>query len=282
MPLLFIEGLKVSLKLSAKIICLFLLVGHLCHAETIIRYQDNSQSVKSYSPYFIGQLKLALEHTVEEFGEVTFVPLSVSMSTERKFLSLSTGVTDIMWTTTTKEREEQALAIKIPLLKNMLGKRIFVIRKKDQAKFSSIRTLAELANFTAIQGNGWPDVINMRNAGLTVETMEWHPNMHRLVVDSIVDYYPRSVLEVLDEFSSVNNPQLIIEQDLLLSYHLSNYFFVAKNNTKLAKRVELGLQKSMQDGSFETFFNQYPGHLAALSLLKNRRTFDLEKLRKNQ
>jgi membrane-bound lytic murein transglycosylase MltF len=129
----------------------------------------------------------------------------------------------------------------------------------------------------AIQGTGWPDVTKMRSAGLRVETMEWHPNMHKLVSDGIVDYYPRSVLEVIDELHSINNPHLIIEQNLLLSYDLLNYFFVAKDNLSLAKRIKIGLQKSMEDGSFDTYFKQYPGHSDALDLLNNRRIFDLEK-----
>jgi hypothetical protein len=268
----------VSFKLVCKVLLLLTFSAPpLCRAETIIRYQDNSKVVKSYSPYYIGLLKLVIEHTVEEFGDVTFVPLSVSMSTDRKFVSLTTGMTDIMWTTTTEDREEQALAIKIPLLKGLLGKRVFVIRTEDQSKFSTIQSLAELAKYVAIQGTGWPDVTKMRSAGLRVETMEWHPNMHKLVSDGIVDYYPRSVLEVIDELHSINNPHLIIEQNLLLSYDLLNYFFVAKDNLSLAKRIKIGLQKSMEDGSFDTYFKQYPGHSDALDLLNNRRIFDLEK-----
>jgi hypothetical protein len=268
----------VSFKLVCKVLLLLTFSAPpLCRAETIIRYQDNSKVVKSYSPYYIGLLKLVIEHTVEEFGDVTFVPLSVSMSTDRKFVSLTTGMTDIMWTTTTEDREEQAIAIKIPLLKGLLGKRVFVIRTEDQSKFSTIQSLAELAKYVAIQGTGWPDVTKMRSAGLRVETMEWHPNMHKLVSDGIVDYYPRSVLEVIDELHSINNPHLIIEQNLLLSYDLLNYFFVAKDNLSLAKRIKIGLQKSVEDGSFDTYFKQYPGHSDALDLLNNRRIFDLEK-----
>lgn len=245
-------------------------------AETLIRYQDNSQSVKSYSPYFVGLLKLVIEHTVDEYGSVTFVTLPVSMSTDRKFASLTSGLTDIMWTTTTPAREAQALAIKVPLLKGMLGKRVFVIRSQDQSRFSSIKDLHELAKLTAIQGTGWPDVTKMRHAGLTVETMDWQPNLHKLVSDGIVDYYPRSVLEVSDELKALNNPQLSIEADLLLKYDLLNYFFVNKDNTVLAQRMILGLHKIMQDGCFDAYFKDYPGHIEALALLNKRRIFDLE------
>lgn len=267
-----------SIKLLSKLALLLTVSASLCQAETVIRYQDNSQAVKSYSPYYVGLLKLVVEKTVAELGEVTFVALPVSMSTERKFVSLTTGMTDIMWTTTTADREALAHAIKIPLLKGLLGKRVFVIHKKDREKFSNIHTLAELAKLTAIQGFGWPDVTKMRNAGLKVDTMEWHPNMHKLVSDGIVDYYPRSVLEVIDELSSINDPDLLIEQNLLLNYDLLNYFFVAKHNQSLADRITLGLQKSMLDGSFAAYFKQYPGHSEALNLLSNRRVFDLEKL----
>lgn len=58
------------------------------------------------------------------------------MTTERKFVSLASGMTDILWTSTTASRESRALAIKIPLLKGLLGKRVLVIRVKEQAKFA--------------------------------------------------------------------------------------------------------------------------------------------------
>lgn len=114
---------------------------------------------------------------------------------------------------------------------------------------------------TAIQGINWPDVIKMRNAGLTVETIQWPPtNMHKLVSEGIVDYYPRSVLEVFHELQSINNPQRAIEKNLMLVYDIEDYFFVAKENKKLADRVTLGLQRIIQNGRFDNYMKQFPGH----------------------
>ncbi|KXI30250.1 type 2 periplasmic-binding domain-containing protein [Paraglaciecola hydrolytica] len=269
-----------SLNLSRKIITLVMLIAvsiPLCFAKDVIRYQDNSANIKSFSPYFIGLLKLVVEHSVVEYGEVELVALSGAMSNARKFASLDSDVMDILWTTTSTEREKQALAVKIPLLKGMFGYRALMIRKDDQAKFSAITSLQELAQLTAIQGQDWPEVKTMRKAGLNVATMEWIPKLYRLVSEGKVDYYPRSILEIQDEVAGAEVDNLAIESSIILKYQNETYFFVAKNNTKLAKRLEYGLLKSMENGSFEHYFTHYGNNAAALKLLSgSRRIFNLD------
>ena len=267
-------------RLNCKVLT-FLLVSaafyNLANAKDVIRYQDNSATVKSYSPYFIGLLKLVVEHSVAEYGEAELVALPVSMSTARKFASLDSDVMDVLWTTSDAEREKQALAVKIPLLKGMFGYRVFMIRQADQAKFSAINTLHELAQLTAIQGQDWPEVQILRNAGLKVETLEWNSSLYKLVSNGIVDYYPRSILEIQSEVVDAAADNLAIEQSILLHYNYSNYFFVAKNNFKLAKRLEYGLLRSIEDGSFEKYYINYGDHANALKMLNgSRRVFNLE------
>ena len=246
-------------------------------AKDVIRYQDNSSQIKSYSPYFIGLLKLVVAQSVAEFGKVEFLALEVTMSNARKFASLDSDVIDVLWTTTNAERDKQALAIKIPLLKGMFGYRALLIRQQDQAKFSAIASLNDLAKLTAIQGQDWPEVEILRKAGLNVETMEWNPKLYRLVSEGKADYYPRSIVDIYDEIANAEAENLAIEQNILLRYHNEAYFFVAKNNTKLANRLEYGLRKSIEDGSFEQYFTQYGNNATALKLLDgSRRVFNLD------
>tara|TARA_R110000868_G_scaffold26264_3_gene101412 strand:- start:3024 stop:3836 length:813 start_codon:yes stop_codon:yes gene_type:complete len=266
-----------SLSKIASLAILSMLTVSSAFAKDIIRYQDNSTHIKSYAPYFIGLLKHVLKQSEAKYGEVELVALAVTMSRARKFASLDSDVMDVLWTSTSTELEKQALAVKIPLVKGMFGYRALMIRTQDQARFSAITSLTELAKLTAIQGQDWAEVEKMRRAGLTVATMEWNPKMYKLVSEGKVDYYPRSIIDIHDEVANTDTDNLAIEQSLLLSYHNNAYFFVAKNNTKLAERLEYGLLKSMEDGSFEHYFNTYGNNAAALKFLDgSRRVFNLD------
>ncbi|WP_158971372.1 ABC transporter substrate-binding protein [Paraglaciecola sp. L3A3] len=248
-----------------------------CFAKEVIRYEDNTSQIKSFAPYFIGLLKLAVEQSAEEYGEVEFVPIEVLMSDARKFVSLNSNLIDVSWTTYTSDHEQQALAVKIPLLKGMFGYRVLLIRKNEQAKFSSIKSINQLAELTALQGKGWSEVQLMRNAGLKVKTMDWTPKFYQLVSNGSVDYYPRSVMDIHNELANAKAENLAIEQTLLLKFRNNAYFFVAKDNTKLAKRLEYGLIKSIEDGSYEEYFMQHGNNAKALKMLnESRHVFDLD------
>jgi hypothetical protein len=257
--------------------CVLLLLSTPVLASPTILYLDNAESVDPYTPYFKGLLQLAVDKSTSTYGVMELHGVPVSMYDERKFVSLDSHVIDIMWTTSTTEREQQALPIRFPLLKGLLGYRVFAIRKIDNDKFSAIQSLAQLAQLTALQGHDWPDVAILRHAGLKVETLNWTPQFYKLLSEGIVDYYPRSVMEISRELTSLNDPSLIIDNSHLLIYPHVMYFFVAKDNQKLAQRIEFGLRQALQDGSFDQYFANYRDHPAALQLLEQKRLiFHLE------
>jgi hypothetical protein len=257
--------------------CVLLIFSTSVLASPTIRYLDNAENVDPYTPYFKGLLQLAVDKSANTYGVVALHGVPVSMYDQRKFVSLDSRVIDIMWTTSTTEREQQALPIRFPLLKGLLGYRVFAIRKSDSEIFSAIQSLEQLAQLTALQGHDWPDVAILRHAGLKVETLNWTPQFYKLLSGGNVDYYPRSVMEISRELASQNDPNLIIDKNHLLIYPHVMYFFVAKGNHTLANRIEFGLREALQDGSFDKYFANYRDHPAGLQLLEQKRLiFHLE------
>jgi hypothetical protein len=55
---------------------------------------------------------------------------------------------------TSLEREGILLLVHIPLLKGLLGSRIFIIRKDQQTEFAAIETQGQLKSYTTGQGDG--------------------------------------------------------------------------------------------------------------------------------
>ncbi|WP_342806700.1 hypothetical protein [Alteromonas sp. M12] len=243
-----------------------------------IKYIDNTDSVDKHGAYFISVLKLALEKSKVKYGDYAIEGVPVAMRQERQFKSIESGLIDLMWTVTSTRREENALAIRIPLLKGLIGHRVLVINKTKEASFANIKSLAQLAELSAIQGHDWPDVYVLENAGLKVEKTISHSSMYKLVAGNIVDYFPRSLLEVIEEMESNGDDSLIIDPHHLLVYPSAIYFFVTKQNKQLAERIEFGLKAALADGSFDTHFYAYPGHSKALQQIPvdNRIIFRLE------
>ncbi|MCC2617730.1 transporter substrate-binding domain-containing protein [Aestuariibacter halophilus] len=232
-----------------------------------IRYLNNTDTIAEYGDYFIALLALAVDKSTPQYESVKLTAIETSMRQSRQFLSLQAHQLDVMWTVTNREREQQALPVRIPLLKGLIGHRVFLIRAKDQSRFDSITTLRQLGQLVAVQGHDWPDVAILEHAGLQVAKETWHATLGKLVQTGIVDYFPRSVLEVLPELDILGG-SLAVEQQHLLVYPSAMYFFVDPSRPDLAQRLEYGLRKAIEDGSFEQLFLSYPAHKRALDTLK--------------
>jgi hypothetical protein len=60
-----------------------------------------------------------------------------------------------IWAAVTEELERDALPVRIPIRKEILGYRIFLIRQQDRKKLAKITTLDELKQLTVWKGLGW-------------------------------------------------------------------------------------------------------------------------------
>jgi len=185
---------------------------------------------------------------------------------------------NVIWTVTTKEREELLRPIRIPVFKGLLGQRILVIRKEDQAKFSKVKTLQDLTAFRAGQGIHWPDTDIMIANGLPVTVGAGAENLYKMLKVKRFDYFPRGILELMPEAEHIKENYVTAEEDLLLSYPSAMYFFVNKKNTELAERIEKGWAVILKNGEFDKFFYSHPRVVEAIEELKKhkRRIIKLE------
>jgi hypothetical protein len=77
-------------------------------------------------------LEMALENTRESHGSFTLQAIGTRVLQGRAMDSLAKNeLVDIVWTMTSHDREARLLPIRIPLLKGLLGYRIFIIRKRS-------------------------------------------------------------------------------------------------------------------------------------------------------
>ncbi|WP_163133950.1 transporter substrate-binding domain-containing protein [Agarivorans sp. Alg241-V36] len=208
--------------------------------------------------YFIDLLNLVLTKTEQELGPFRLASSKATMSQDRSLLQLqnNNGI-DVVWTMSTAEREEALLPIRIPLLKGLLGQRLLMIRQQDIARFAKVESLEDLQAFSAGQGSGWPDnKILQANQIEVVEGMNYQ-GLFGMLQRQRFDYFPRGINEIFDELEQHKSENFVAEPHLVISYRAPIYFFVSKQNSELAARIEQGLWIAFSDGSFDVLFSHY-------------------------
>ena len=234
----------------------------LSSAEEIKYTPYVTHHVNDDNNYYVSMLKLVLEHTP---GAHKMLPVELPMSQRRIVRSLLEKHIDIMWSTTSKEMENIALPVRVPLLKGLLGYRIFIITKPNQSLFSADMGLSKIKSLMAIQGDEWLDTAVLKINGFKVEGTPWVSSIFKTLEEGHVDYFPRSIIEANTEINLQNSEHLTVEKHILLHYPLAVYFFVHKDNTALATLLENGLRTVQANGKFDTLLLEHPDHKAALA-----------------
>jgi ABC-type amino acid transport substrate-binding protein len=217
-------------------------------------------------------LRGALDRTVPAYGPYSLEQAPVQMSAARAIEQLERhGLVNIVWSSTSVERERKFLTIRIPLRKGLLGYRICLINAQDQARLDRVQTLADLRTLTIGQGTGWADVAIYAAEGIPVTTAAY-AGLFGMVSARRFDLFPRGISEVFREFA-LQGPQLpglAIDRHLLLYYPWPYYFFFNRDDPALAARIETGLRMMRADGSFDAIFHKYNDDWIAAADIKHR------------
>lgn len=263
--------------LAAFVLLAAVLFAHSAHAEETARriVYPRSESHDDARPgYPLAMLRLALERSG---GRFTLVPSARPMQQSRSLALLETGDgLDIMWTVPTKARESALRPIRFPVDRGLIGWRLLLVRRGDVARFDAIRSPGELAALRGGQGHDWPDLTILRRNALRVEASPTYEGLFRMLVAGHVDYVPRSISEAKSELEGRAQLPIALEPALLLHYPSALYYFVNRDDERLAKAVERGLETSLRDGTLAREFEAHFGAAIAAARLGERRVLELE------
>jgi len=224
---------------------------------TLVRITQQNKSSVEHVDYFLGLLNLALQKTIESHGPYRVERTGVLSSQARNIARLYRGEdVDVLWSMTSREREEVMQAIEFPLIKGLMGQRVFLIREGEQGRFDGKRDLDSLQRLRAGQGSHWPDTQVLRANNVPVITSTNYELLFPMLKGGRFDYFPRGLHEVDSEL--VLHPKLALEKSLMLEYPAPMYFFVRPGNERLAGRLLEGLQRAQKDGSFDRYFDSHP------------------------
>jgi Bacterial extracellular solute-binding proteins, family 3 len=225
-------------------------------AADIAYYPRPESALDKRSEYPIKLLELALQKSGDQYR---IGPSPVPMQQGRAFQEVqgNSRWLDIMWTMTTSGREQQALPIRIPIDKGLLGWRLLLVSRQNREPISHVHSVRDLARFSAGLGHDWPDVDIFKANGLATSTSANYELLFRMLADDQFQYFPRSVEEIWDELDQHRQYDLTIADQIAIHYPAPLYYFVNKNNAKLAAAVQDGLEKALADGSFDRLFHKY-------------------------
>lgn len=222
-------------------------------------------------------LQLALDKTVDDNSHE--LVRSVAMEQGRAIHELQKGQrVDVAAFAPTTEREKQAIAVRIPVSKGLLGFRVCLIRSGEEDKFKNINTIEDWINSGLRMGQGthWPDTPILESNGLkVVKSVRYKPLFHMLEKKRF-DCFPRSVNEVLSELETPENNKIALEQYLIFQYRLPTFFFVNKDKPLLAERIQRGLHIAIEDGSFDELFIKHHWRALKKVNLNQRRIIKLD------
>ncbi len=261
-------------------LCLLLLPS-LSRAENIILYPRPESASDGRYHYHIDLLRNALLKTQEEYGRATVAPALFTMNEPRMIKVLETGVglVDVVIKPTSIELEQRLTPVRIPLDKGLLGWRVFLIHEKNQELFSLVETLDDLRALALGQAAGWTDVEIYKKNGFRVVTGDTYGQLFDMLMVDRFDYFPRGVEEAPKELAyySQEHPAMAIEESIVLHYPFVRYFWTANNDygLKLRERLTLGLQRMIEDGTFDALFRVHKRDALEGLHLGGRRVFEL-------
>jgi hypothetical protein len=250
------------------------------HAEpaAVIWPRPESASDTQYV-YDYELLRQALEKTVGAFGPYVMSQSAAPMNQARAAdeIVAGSGAVNIFARSTSIEHETRMLPIRIPIDKGLISYRVFLIRADAQPRLAEVKTVDELRHFSIGSFITWSDTRILRDGGFTVVTGDSYEGLFKMLTAQRFMLFSRSVDEAYREWDERKEalPDLRIEDTLLLYFPTTRYFFVQRSaaGQLLAERVEAGLNRMIEDGSFDTLFQAYKGPLIERAHLKTRRVF---------
>jgi hypothetical protein len=255
--------------LHASLVCLLLLASWPVQAEKLsVVYSREIPEADSRLEYPVHLLELALkksgvDHTMRAY------PRAMPQGAALGSLTSGKGI-NVVWSMTTKDRENHLLPIRIPIDKGLFGYRLAFVRQQNKDVLAGVKGLHDLRAFTAGQGHDWPDTEILQGNGLKVMTSTAFDGLLTMLQAGRFDYFPRSVLEIWDETDQAHKQHLVVEDKHVLHYPTAVYFFVNKQDIALARAIETGLNRAIADGSFDTLFYERYGDVIRRANLRGR------------
>lgn len=252
-----------------------------CNAEDMLyKYNAPESKLDKRYQYQWVILETALKKTTPEYGEYRL--LESEFMTERRQveeMESASGKLTVMYLDTNPRLEKKLIPIRIPVDKNLVGYRIFLIRRDKRHLFDNIGKLQDLKSFTYGLGLGWLDVDILRANNFKVVTGSNYEGLFDMLDHNRFDVFLRGAVEIVGEYEArkATYPNMMIEPNIVLYYPLPMYFWFpnTSNGKLLAQRAEKGMWMMIEDGTYDKIFYKFHGDDIKKLHLKQRKIYKI-------
>lgn len=245
--------------------------------ETILINHPLSSQDKRYE-YPHKLLERILSITSEEFGVYKLTTNGLSMNRTRALTSLVEGKNlHVMAEAPKPEWNEKLLAVRIPIRKGIQGFRLFLTKKEHKEFLSTINTFEEFKLIPTGSGEQWSTTAVLEYSGFNVVKGIDYEGLFGMLMRNRFLTFGRGINEVFEEYEQRHSAlnELVIDERFLLYIPLPTYFFVTPTQPELRNRIELGLQKLIKTGEFNTIFQAEFGDLIEKAKIDKRIKFSI-------
>lgn len=258
----------------ALVVLLFLILSFNAFGEQEVVFTRPGSSVDGRPDYPRQLLDLAFKSLDKKYKLLKH-PSPMQQGRAFIFLGQKKGV-DIVWSMTSKLREERYLPVRIPIYKGLIGLRIPLILDGTQDKFGKGITKNAFLSLVAGQGHDWPDTKILRGANITVLGPSTYDGLFGMLAKQRIDYFPRSIVEIFGEAKANEARGLVVEPGIALYYPTALYFFVHKENLELHYDITTALEHIIASGEFDKLFYDMHQEQIDNAKLSSRKIYHLE------
>ena len=242
-----------------------------------ITFPSSLETASTIDEYPIKLLALALDQTGVSYQ---LIPSDNFLSKGKAIDRLQDNrEINIVWGMTNVQREKDLLPIRIPIFKGLIGWRLLLIRQDMAERFTYIQQFEHLVKLSPLQGREWPDTKILQSNGFDVITERNQTSLMKMLGRAQGDFFPRSIIEVWEELERskvANEIQIQIQPSLGIRYPAAIYFFVNKKSVPLANLIETGLEKAIENGTYEALFVESYKTYIEKAQIENRTFYPLE------
>lgn len=224
--------------------------------------------------YYVDLMQQALSYRCA--GDYQLAASRLDLPKQRAFdlMNAHQGI-DILFGSASGQRINHYRAVHFPILRGLNGLRIALVSSDKPDVLQKVYSLSALAQLQAGQFFAWSDTSIMRANGLKVDGGSDVEGLYQMLNKGRIDYFPRSVVEILQNQAEHASLNLKIDPHILLYYPTATYFYVAADNQQLADALLCGLEHAQQDGSLNQIFARYYGEVLQQLNIGQRRVIKL-------
>lgn len=244
-----------------------------------VHYLPPVDEINLIKKYNLAILQLALEKTKDSHGDYEIIQEQEANFTQQdalKFLKERKELY-VVPTMTDAVRERIFIPVRVPLYKGLFGIRMMMVSEKEKFRLTQL-TPVQLKHENFVQGAEWPDTKILKANGINVVEYSKKTDMVQSLKEGKATLYPRSIVEIWDELTILKNENLAALESVYLYYPTAMYYFIQRSveGKLLAERLEIGLQRAIEDGSFDKKFKELLGPILKKSGLDEKQIIRLE------